>query len=89
MKKIKLLIENFWVAPRCFTGDALPRKDILFGKIQLFVAVLLSVQSSAGQLIGSISTPGRIISGEGDQGFHRPVMEKLKVCVLYFSLLSI
>ena len=50
MKKIKLLIENFWAAPRCFTGDALPRKDILFGKIQLFVAVLLSVQSSAGQV---------------------------------------
>lgn len=36
------------------------------------------------RLIGSISTPGRIISGEGDQGFHRPVMEKLKVYVLYF-----
>ena len=89
MKKIELLIENFWEAPRFFAGVRLRVRLYYLKKLNFFSRMAPLFSRLPARLIGSISTPGRIISGEGGQGFHRPVMEKLKVYVLYFSLLSI
>lgn len=88
-EKIGLLIENFWKGPRFFAGVSLWGRLYYLKKSNFFSRMAPLFSRLPARLIGSISTPVRIISGEGDQGFHRPVMEKLKVYMLYFSLLSI